>query len=147
MYIASRYVSKVFITSPGIGFNQTNTKPPKTTTPVTFPDSVMSTSAGFSHKVVYVEAGQLVSVYVMVRNEHTSDDFQPLPISDDANDFWLHHTNLENGLFIIAALEDNTRIEVQLKTSAGAVPVGGRSYSIGQKVSFELGKLQTLGAT
>ncbi|XP_052216853.1 IgGFc-binding protein-like isoform X3 [Dreissena polymorpha] len=145
MYIASKYVSKVYMTAPGIGFNQNITTPAQTSTTVIIPGHVVATSTDYSNKVVYVEADQPVSVHVMVRNEHTSDGFLLLPISDDAIDFFVasYEPRERTSQFIIAALEDNTRIEVQLKTSAGAIPIGGGSYSTGQKVSFALGKLQT----
>ncbi|KAH3781268.1 hypothetical protein DPMN_159093 [Dreissena polymorpha] len=57
MYIASKYVSKVDMTAPGIGFNQNITTPAKTSTTVIIPGHVVATSTDYSKKVVSVAAG------------------------------------------------------------------------------------------
>ncbi|XP_052274076.1 IgGFc-binding protein-like isoform X2 [Dreissena polymorpha] len=145
LFIASKYVSKVYITAPGISFNQTITTLANTSTAVTIPISIVARTIGLSNKAVYIESDQTISVYVMVRDENTSDGFLLLPISADSRDYFVaSYEPVEHASeFIITAYEDKTLIDVQLKTSAGPVTIGGQSYSSGQNVSFVMSRMQT----
>ncbi|XP_052245910.1 IgGFc-binding protein-like [Dreissena polymorpha] len=146
LYIASKHVSKVYITAPGIGFNQTITTLANTSTAVVLPGSLVTTT-GLSNKAVYVEANQTISIYVMVRDFYSSDGFLLLPISADAREFVVasyepYYYTLPSE-FLIIALEDSTLIDIQLITSDGPVIIGGQSYSSGQNVSLKMSRMQT----
>ncbi|XP_052245905.1 uncharacterized protein LOC127854864 isoform X10 [Dreissena polymorpha] len=146
LYIASKHVSKVYITAPGIGFNQTITTLANTSTAVVLPNS-LETTTGLSNKAVYVEADQTISIYVMVRDFSSSDGFLLLPISADAREFvvasYEPYRDAYPSEFLIIALEDSTLIDIQLRTSAGPVIIGGKSYSSGQNVSLKISRMQT----
>ncbi|KAH3718745.1 hypothetical protein DPMN_061551 [Dreissena polymorpha] len=146
LYIASKDVSKVYITAPGIGFNQTITTLANTSTAVAIPGSIVTTT-GLSNKAVYVESDQTISIYVMVREIGSSDGLLLLPIADDAPEFFVASYEPVDptgpSQFLIIALEDSTLIDIQLRTSAGPVIIGSQSYSSGQNVSLKMSKMQT----
>ncbi|KAH3720514.1 hypothetical protein DPMN_063413 [Dreissena polymorpha] len=74
----------------------------------------------------------------MVRDGYSSGGFLLLPISADAREFVVASYE-----FLIIALEDSTLIDIQLRTSAGPVMIGGKSYSSGQNVSLKMSRMQT----
>ncbi|KAH3720518.1 hypothetical protein DPMN_063417 [Dreissena polymorpha] len=146
LYIASKHVSKVYITAPGIGFNQTITTLANTSTAVVLPGS-LATTPGLSNKAVYVEADQTISIYVMVRERYSSGGFLLLPISADAREFvvasYEPRWSNEPSEFLIIALEDSTLIDIQLITPDEPVMIGGESYSSRQNVSLKMSRMQT----